>query len=96
MILQATHIAGKLNVLVDQLSKIIPDHTEWSLKPQIFKMITRIWGTPHVDLFVTYRNHKLHLYVSPFRDTHAWKTDTMSLDWADLDFYTYPQTSLLG
>ena len=94
--LQASHIAGKLNVLADQLSRshqVI--QTEWSLHPQIFKDITKIWGTPQIDLFATHMNKKLPLYVSPFQDQMAWKVDAMTISWENLHFYAYPPTKLL-
>ena len=55
--LRAHHIPGRLNVLADMLSRrgqVQP--TEWSLSPQVFTQLCRLWDTPHVDLFATARH----------------------------------------
>ena len=78
--IRANHIAGKLNVLADSLSRkgqIL--HTEWSLSPQIFRQICQALGTPHIDLFATSLNTKLPVYVSPYPDPLAWDTDALSM-----------------
>ena len=56
------HVPGSLNVIADGLSRrnqIQPP--EWSLSPQIFKQISKIWESPQVDLFATSLNTKLPL-----------------------------------
>ena len=51
------------------------------------------WFTPHVDLFATYLNHKVPLYVSP--DQHAWDIDALNINWSGLTAYAFPPTALL-
>ena len=61
---RARHIQGCLNVIVDSLSrkdKVI--QTEWSLHPQIFTLICKVWHKPMVDMLATKLNHKLPIYV---------------------------------
>ena len=43
---------------------------EWSLSPQIFRQISRLWESPQVDLFTTSLNTKLPL-ISPIPDPQA-------------------------
>ena len=96
IILKARHIPGCLNVMADLLSRSNQvQSTEWSLHPQVFKQICRKWFTPHVDLFATYLNHKLPLYVSPIPDPQAWDIDALNIDWTGLTAYAYPPTALL-
>ena len=53
------------------------------------------WFTPHVDLFATYLNHKLPLYVSPIPDPKAWDIDALNINWTGLTAYAYPPTARL-
>ena len=45
------------------------------------------WFTPHVDLFATYLNHKVPLYVSPVPDQNAWDIDAPNISWSGLTAY---------
>ena len=94
--LKARHIPGCLNVMADLLSRSNQvQSTEWSLHPQMFKQIFQRWFTPHVDLFTTYLNHKLPLYVSPIPDWKAWHIDALNINWTGLTAYAHPPTALL-
>ena len=78
--LKARHIPGCLKVMADLLSRSNQvQSTEWSLHPQVFKQICQRWFTPHVDLFATYLNHNLPLYVSPIPDLKAWHIDALNI-----------------
>ena len=67
--LVAVHLAGKLNSLVDQLSRATrPVATEWALNSLVFRAITQKWGEPGIDLFATRLNKQLLVYVSPCPD----------------------------
>ena len=80
IVLRARHIAGRLNVLVDILSR--PSEmsgTEWSLHPSVFRALTREWGIPLLDLFATRWNQKLPLFVSPVPDPSAMAVDALSM-----------------
>ena len=73
---QARHVPGSLNVIADGLSRRNQiQSTEWSLSPQIFKQISKLWESPQVDLFATSLNKKLPTYVSPIPDSQAWAVD---------------------
>ena len=94
--LKARHIPGCLNVMADLLSRSHQvQSTERSLHPQVFRQICRKWFTPHVDLFATYLNHKLPLYVSPIPDPQTWDIDALNINWTGLTAYAYPPTALL-
>ncbi len=94
--IRAKHIAGRLNVLADSLSRkgqVL--HTEWSLCPVVFKQICRLLGTPMVDLFATSYNTKLPVFVSPYPDRSAMETDSLSIPWKGFWGYAYPPTTIL-
>ena len=94
--LKARHIPGCLNVMADLLSRSNQvQSTEWSLHPQVFKQIFQRWFTPHTDLFATYLNHNLPLYVSPIPDPKAWHIDALNINWTGLTAYAHPPTALL-
>ena len=94
--LRARQVPGSLNVIADGLSRrnqIQP--TEWSLSPQIFKQISKLWESPQVDLFATSLNKKLPTYVSPIPDPQAWAVDALNIPWENLVAYAFPPTALL-
>ena len=94
--LVARHIAGKVNVLADQLSRsgtII--NTEWTLTHKVLGRVWAHWHKPMVDLFATRFNHRLPIYVSPVPDPEAWSVDALSLNWAPLLAYAFPPFAIL-
>ena len=83
-------IPGSLNVLADSLSRThqLP-HTEWSLHPEVFRFISRMWPV-QLDLFATSANHQCSVFFSPFRDPLAAGTDTFLQRWDGLQAYKFP------
>ena len=95
--IRARHIPGHLNVIADQLSRpgqILP--TEWSLLPQLLRLITDHWDRPQVDLFATRYNNKLQLFVSPVPDPLALEVDALSIGWEGMDAYAFPPHVILS
>ena len=90
--LHARYIPGCLNSLA-RSTQI--QSTDWSLHPQVFKRICQKWFTPQVDLFATYLNYKLPLYVFPVPDQQAWNIAALNISWLGLVAYAYPPTVLL-
>ena len=94
--LQASHIAGILNVLADSLSRqgqVL--HTERSLDLGVFKLICQQNFTPMIDLFATRHNHKLPLFVSPMPDILAIGVDAFQVSWEGKLLYAFPPPSLV-
>ena len=88
--IRARHVLGSLNLIVDGLSRRNQiQSTEWSLSPQIFKKISKLWESPQVDLFSTSLNKKLPLYVSPIPDPQAWAVDALNIPWENLVEYAF-------
>ena len=97
IVLRARHIPGNLNVLADLLSRrhqIIP--TEWQLHSGIFQVLCRLWDTPHIDLFATYFNNQLPVYMSPMPDAQAYAIDALSTPWTGMWAYAFPPIPLLA
>ena len=59
IILRASHIAGKENVLADALSRGRVSQGEWSLNQEWANLVFQRLGRPHVDMFATAENAKL-------------------------------------
>ena len=94
--LSALHVAGKLNVLADQLSRshqII--HTEWTISHSVLQILWAGWFKPMVDLFASRFNHRLPTYVSLVPEPAAWRTDALSFPWTGLIAYAFPPLPLL-
>ena len=60
---------------------------------QVFRQISEKWFTP-LDLFATYLNHKVPLYVSLVADQNAWDTDALNINRSGLTPYAYSSRSL--
>ena len=88
-------IPGSLNVLADSLSRPhqLP-HTEWSLHPEVFRSISRLWPV-QIDLFATSANRLCSVFFSPFRDPLAAGTDAFLQCWDGLQAYAFPPWSIL-
>ena len=96
-LIRARHIAGCLNVLADKLSRkgqILP--TEWSLHPDIVKLMFQKWGTPLVDLFATWENTKCPIFVCPYPDQRALDCDALNISWEGMSAYAFPPRAILG
>ena len=74
-------IPGSLNVLADSISRPhqLP-HTEWSLHPEVFHSISRLWPV-QIDLFATSASRQCSVFFSPFRDPMAAGTDAFLQCW---------------
>ena len=62
--ISVAHIGGTFNVLADQLSRMKPISTEWTIPKQEFTeqiLVHEPWL--QIDLFATKLNHKLKQYV---------------------------------
>ena len=62
--LSAAHIPGKENCEADEESRRNNDDTEWSLQPEIFAKIHKLYSNMFVDLLASRLNYKLDRYVS--------------------------------
>ena len=88
-------IPGSLNVLADSLSHPhqLP-HTEWSLHPEVFHSIRRLWPV-QIDLFATSANRQCSVFFFPFRDPMAAGTDAFLQCWDGLQAYAFPPWSVI-
>lgn len=94
--LRARHLPGKRNHIADALSRNRQVRaTEWAIPQQVADLVFRKWGFPTLDLFATFENRKLPLFVSPVVDHRAVAMDALSIPWRGLVGYAFPPLPLL-
>ena len=94
--LTVSHIAGRFNILADQLSRNTTLSSEWSIPTRTFKQIRRLAPLLEVDLFATHLNNKLPVFVAPCPDPRAIAVDAISTPWERWNhLYLYPPTPLI-
>ena len=95
IILIASYIPSKQNVIADQLSRIKNTDTEWELNNSYFCRIIRNFGEPQIDLFASALNAKCKRYVSWTPDENASFIDAFTIQWSEYYFYAFPPFSLI-
>ena len=91
----ASHVAGKQNTFADALSRGLFNNHEWELSQSWADLIFQMYGRPLIDLFATFRNHKLPTFCSRRPHPRAWSTDALALNWDGLSAYAFPPLPLL-
>ena len=95
---QAQHLAGKLNSMADEESRVLKDRLDWMLCPKVFQKINRQLGPLEVDLhvFASRLSTQLLTFVSWRLDLEAMAADAFTISWTDLRAYANPPWSLVG
>lgn len=93
--LQCHHIAGKQNVIADQLSRTKPAH-EWTLPFTHLQHLCQIWKfQPTIDAFASRTNHRLTKYWSYRPDPTAAAMDAFKQQWPAKGLYLFPPWRLI-
>ena len=94
IVLLASHIPGRQNLVADFLSRgnFLP--SEWSLHLSVFRQILCI-SPPFVDLFASSLTHLLPRYCARADDPDAWALDALSIPWSDFLGFAFPPFALL-
>ena len=82
--LSVSHLPGALNVEAGQQSRQFNERTDWHLREDVFQQISKIWGTPDIDLFVSRLNSQLPKYASWKPDPGASHVDALSFAWTGM------------
>lgn len=93
--LTISHIPGKSNVEADRQSRTFNDRTEWRLDPNIFRRLTKVFGTPSIDLFASRLNYQVKPDVAWGPDPEALAVDAFSIHWGQFKVYAFPPFCLL-
>ena len=95
--LSATHIPGFSNVAdFDSRHFKQNDNIEWKLNQKLFLEISKIWGSPDVDMFASRLNKQVDKFVSWHPDQDAFAIYAFSVSWAEELIYAFPCFSLIG
>lgn len=92
----AAHIAGKENVLADELSRVRVDYSDFKLHPALFERLCRQFFRPTHDLFATAANTQLPLFFSRLPQPGAAAVDAFHQSWSQLRAYANPPFAIMG
>ncbi|WP_411025337.1 hypothetical protein, partial [Salmonella sp. s55004] len=95
ILVRASHIAGKDNILADALSRGWASHGEWALAQPWADLLFSRLGRPHIDLFATFQNRKLPVFCARTFHPQAWEMDALSFPWDNIHFYAFPPFNLV-
>lgn len=93
--LKAAYLAGRLNTLADQLSRVKIQPTEWTLNNQVVQYLFQTWGSPQIDLFASVHNHKTPIFCTWQPHCRALATDAFSISWDMMIAYAYPPICMI-
>lgn len=68
---------------------------EWSLDPEIFYQITRVWVVPEVELLATKFNAKVEKFCSIYREDDPLVVHALSIPWRIRLAYIFPPVSMI-
>ncbi|XP_077116926.1 uncharacterized protein LOC143773335 [Ranitomeya variabilis] len=91
--LTALHIRGVENTKADYLSRNRLRQGEWSLNRTVFRLITRAWGVPQIDLFATRGNRQVERFASLNSMDHPDMLDSLHHPWDFRLAYAFPPIS---
>lgn len=95
IVVRATYISSKANVIADRESRNHFSETEWSLNPLDFKTVDSVFGPFDIDLFASCINTKCRLFISWRPDPYAINVDAFSICWENYKFYAFPPFNLI-
>ena len=93
--LKAAHIAGKMNIIPDQLSRVRIRQTEWELNDAILDHIFKIWDKTFIDLFASFQNRKMRMFCTWDPHPEALAMDALTISWEGMFAYAFPPICLI-
>ena len=99
IVLQPVRVTSEENIYADAGSRLRAPE-DWSLSDRVFRMITRRFGNPDIDLMASQRSRKSPFFFSWSRaDNEALSLDALSqdLDWSLwVNPYIFPPFPLIA
>ena len=93
--LNAAHIAGKLNIIPDQLSRVRIRQIQRELDDAILDHIFKIWDKPFIDLFASSQNRKMRIFCTLDPHPEALAMDALTISWEGMFAYAFPPICLI-
>jgi ribonuclease HI len=95
--LRARWMPGKDLIEVDSLSRINQVmEAEWSLQEVVCRRLFSLFPEVKIDMFATFANKRLPVFISPCPDTRAMAIDAFSISWEGLMAYAFPPIRLIA
>ena len=77
IVLSAKHLAGRLNVQADYLSRMSTPY-DWKLHPRLFQYLNKVWGPHSIDRLSSMTSTHLPVYNSWFWDPATSAVDALA------------------
>lgn len=88
--IRAEPVNGHDNTIADWLSREVISPGEWTLKTDIFILLTDHLGVPEVDLFLTYENRQVPRFFAGYFHPMAEGLDALTSRWPQDLLYSFP------
>lgn len=95
MVIFASYIKSKENVMADLESRCLKTDTEYSLNDVYINNVFKKFGQPVIDLFASEQNTKCQRYISWKPDPGSEGVDAFTLKW-DMFFYAFPPFAIIS
>ncbi|XP_044148680.1 uncharacterized protein LOC122937730 isoform X2 [Bufo gargarizans] len=95
IMVQAEYLPGLHNYRADWSSRCFTDGSDWRLNPEMFSMISDIWGPCSIDLFASRLNAHLPRFFSWRPDPEAEAVDAFLQDWSAALHYAFPPFAMI-
>ena len=92
----AEYLPSVLNTVADRESRKKPDPSEWLLHPKVFQAVSRLLGSPTIDLFAFCLCHQLPQYIAWHPDPFSQGTDAMIQNCNIGLLYAFPPFSMIS
>lgn len=95
--LRIRHVPGVRMGVVDQLSRIERDRSDWRLDPAVFRQLCVLLSwEPSIDWFATSANAQVPRFVSRLQEEAATAVDAFTLPWSGERGYANPPFNLFA
>ena len=94
--LSIAHVPGFSSIDADRESRHFHKETEWQLKSAVFQhVVTHFDYTVEVDLVASRTNCQIARVMSWPSDPNPVAVDALAVDWTSLNFWCFPQFSII-
>ena len=81
MAITAEYLPSVLNTVADRESRKKPDSSQWLLHPKVFQAVSRLLGSPTINLSASRLFHQLPQCIAWHSDPYIQGTDAMIQNW---------------
>ena len=96
MAITAEYLPSVLNTVADRESRKKPDSSEWLLHLNVFQAVSRLLGSPTIDLFSSRLCLQLPQYIAWHPDPYRQEIDAIIKNWNIGLSYAFPPFSMIS